>query len=90
MTDYFSGYKPGLDSPLSKAEVASSLSASPQGDHTFASLPRAINCSAEGTLVVDMGGATGISIHVVAGLNPYRVSKIYLSGSTVMTVVGMS
>jgi len=90
MADNFAGYNVGLESPLSKAEVATSLTASPQADHTFATLPRAINCSAEGTLVVDMGGATGISIHVVAGLNPYRISKVYLSGSTVMTVVGMS
>lgn len=85
MADTFQYTTVSLESPLVNA-AAADFSAT---DHTFATVPRALNCSAEGTLTVDIGSATSIAIHVVAGLNPYRVSKIYNTGSDAITVVGM-
>jgi hypothetical protein len=85
MADIFVAKYKELESPLTSGEAADFSAA----DYTFEQLPRALNCSAEGTLVVDMGALVQESIHVVAGLNPYRVHKIYNSGSTAMTVVGM-
>lgn len=90
MADKFAEFRKGLDSPLTTGEVAAYSSVtSPPTDHEFATLPRALNCSAAGVLKVDLGALTNQSITVVAGLNPYRVSKIYHTGSAAMTVVGM-
>lgn len=84
--DDFSENSVRLSSPLVNGETASFSST----DYSFIKLPRALNCSTAGTLRVNMGSnLISQSIYVVAGLNPYRVSKIYSSGSTAMDVVGM-
>jgi hypothetical protein len=85
MADKFAAYFKRMDDPLDSGEVVDYGSE----DHVFTQVPRALNCSAAGTLVVDMSGLTAQAIYVVAGLNPYRVTKIYSSGSDAMTVVGM-
>lgn len=84
MTNKFKRYMASMTGPLQNAEEADFSAA----DYEFQILPRALNCDADGTLVVDMGGET-VTIYVVAGLNPYRVEKIYASGSDAITVVGM-
>lgn len=78
-------YTSGVDSPLTTGEVAD-FSA---GNHDFTIRPRALNCSADGVLVVDMGDLVEQQITVVAGMNPYRVTRIYNAGSDALTVVGM-
>jgi hypothetical protein len=85
MSDAFGFDRPNLESPLTTGQLANFSS----GNYDFPILPRALNCSAAGTLVVDMGSLTNQAIAVVAGLNPYRVTRIYNSGSTAMAVVGM-
>ena len=84
MADNYGSHFKRMVDPLANGELADFGA----GAHTFANLPRALNCSAEGSLVVDMGTLEEQAIHVVAGLNPYRVSKIYAS-SDAITVVGM-
>lgn len=60
------------------------------GDFTFSSVPRYIKVDAVGVLVVDMlGVGTAITLPVVIGANYERITKIYQSGSDVMTVVGI-
>lgn len=59
------------------------------GDYTFTATPRYLKCSAFGILKVDAFGiGTSIDLPVVPGTNWERVTKIYQSGSTAMTVVG--
>jgi len=87
MADRFGGEPITLDSTYNSAEEADYSA----GDYTFLEVPRALNCSADGVLQVDMQGTgTDVPLYVVAGLNPYRVTKIYETGSAVMTVVGLS
>ena len=87
MADRFGGEPITLDSTYNSAEVADYSS----DDYTFTEVPRALNCSADGVLKVDMQGTgTDVAIYVVAGLNPYRATKIYNTGSASMTVVGLS
>ena len=85
MADNFGSHFTKMDDPLETGQLAN-FSA---GNYNFPIRPRALNCSAAGVLRVDMGALTNQAITVVAGLNPYRVTRIYNSGSTVMTVVGM-
>lgn len=86
MADIFKNAETRLDSPLKNA-VSASYDAST--NYVFEQLPRAINCSAEGTLRVTMGSATNIPIHVVPGLNPYRTSTIWSGSDSGVTVIGM-
>lgn len=85
MADIFKNYTVRLDSPLSDGEVVTNVSGS---DFTFDQLPRALNCSAEGTLIVSMGSLVSQSLYVQPGINPYRVIKTH-SGSADMTVIGL-
>jgi hypothetical protein len=86
MSNNLANYSSGLTGPGSKGEVADYSS----GNHTFSFVPRYIKCSASGILKVDLlRGGTNISLPVVPGVNPERVSKIYNVGSTAMTVVGI-
>ncbi len=50
---------------------------------------RGIHCSTAGTIKVDMvDGTSGITFTLVAGgVYPYRITKIYQSGSTMAGVV---
>ena len=87
MADNYSNYKGGLTGPGTKGEEAD-YSAT---DHTFAVTPRYLKCSGSGVLQVDLlEGGTNIALPVVPGVNPERVTKIYNSGSTAMTVTGIS
>lgn len=86
MGDRFKNYDTRLDSPLAVAENVTGSYA--EDGYTFTQLPRAVNCSEAGTLVVTMGSAVTSSIHVVAGLNPYRIKTIH-SGSSAGSIVGM-
>ena len=75
-----------LTLPGSRAEVADYSA----GNHNFSFTPRYLKCSDDGVLKVDMEkGGTNISLPVVAGVNPERVTRIYNTGSDVMTVVGI-
>jgi hypothetical protein len=86
MSNNLANYSSGLTGPGSKGEVADYSS----GNHTFSFVPRYIKCSASGILKVDLlRGGTNISLPVVPGVNPERVSRIYNVGSTAMTVVGI-
>jgi len=86
MADNLANYSSGLSGPGSKGEVADYSA----GDHEFTFVPRYLKCSASGILKVDLlRGGTNISLPVVPGVNPERVTKIYETGSTVMTVVGI-
>lgn len=86
MADKFGGQPYLLDSPGAYGEEADYSS----DNHTFATVPRYLKCSASGILKVDLLGAgTNISLPVVPGVNPERVTKIYNSGSTAMTVTGI-
>jgi hypothetical protein len=86
MADIFEGHLPRLESPLDSIELV------PVGytgsGYTFNQVPRAINCSEEGTLIVRMSNSVTASLYVNAGLNPYRVQQIY-SGSSAGTIVGL-
>ena len=79
-------YTTGVEGPLTTGEVADFALT----DYTFIDRPRALNCSAAGVLVVDLGDLVEEAITVTAGINPYRVTKIYTAGSDALTVVGMS
>jgi hypothetical protein len=86
MPNNLANYSSGLTGPGTKGEVANYSS----GDHTFTFVPRYLKCSASGILKVDLvRGGTNISLPVVPGVNPERVSKIYNVGSTQMTVTGL-
>jgi hypothetical protein len=86
MSNNLANYSTGLTGPGTKGEVANYSS----GDHTFTFVPRYLKCSASGILKVDLvRGGTNISLPVVPGVNPERVSKIYNVGSTQMTVTGL-
>lgn len=86
MADKFSNAHGGLTAPGTYAEVADYSS----GDHTFSTFPRYLKCSASGILKVDMlDGGTNVSLPVIPGVNPERVTKIYNVGSTQMTVTGI-
>lgn len=73
----------GMIDPGESAEVADLSS-----DYTFNADIRYFKAGRAGTLKVDMR-LTGesISIPVVQGVNPERISKIYISGDT-MSIVG--
>ena len=86
MTDIFEGHLPRLESPLDSMELVTG-SYSTDG-YTFTQVPRAINCSSEGTIIVRMANSVTASLYVNAGLNPYRVQQIY-SGSSAGTIVGL-
>jgi hypothetical protein len=86
MSNNLANYSTGLTGPGTKGEVANYSS----GDHTFTFVPRYLKCSASGILKVDLvRGGTNISLPVVPGVNPERVSKIYNVGSTQITVTGL-
>jgi hypothetical protein len=86
MSNNLANYSTGLTGPGTKGEVANYSSS----DHTFTFVPRYLKCSASGILKVDLvRGGTNISLPVVPGVNPERVSKIYNVGSTQMTVTGL-
>ena len=84
MADDFQNYVPGLESPGVEVERADFSTS----DHTFASTPRAIFCSADGSLKVDTPKVTGATIQVSKGINSFRVTKIYQVGSDALTVDG--
>ena len=86
MSDKFANSHGGLTAPGTYAEEADYTA----GNHTFATVPRYLKCSASGILKVDMlNGGVNVSLPVVPGVNPERVTKIYNSGSTAMTVTGL-
>jgi hypothetical protein len=86
MSNNLANYSTGLTGPGTKGEVANYSS----GDHTFTFVPRYLKCSASGILRVDLvRGGTNISLPVVPGVNPERVTRIYNVGSTQMTVTGL-
>jgi hypothetical protein len=86
MPNNLANYSSGLTGPGTKGEVANYSS----GDHTFTFVPRYLKCSASGILRVDLvRGGTNVALPVVPGVNPERVTKIYNSGSTAMTVIGL-
>jgi hypothetical protein len=86
MPNNLANYSSGLTGPGTKGEVANYSS----GDHTFTFVPRYLKCSASGILRVDLvRGGTNVTLPVVPGVNPERVTKIYNSGSTAMTVIGL-
>jgi hypothetical protein len=86
MADNLANYSSGLSGPGSKGEVADYSA----DDHEFTFVPRYLKCSASGILKVDLlRGGTNISLPVVPGVNPERVTKIYNVGSTAMTVTGL-
>lgn len=86
MSDLFANSKGGMSGPGTNAEVADYSA----DDHDFTHTTRYLKCSASGILKVDMaGGGTNISLPVVPGVNPERVTRIYNSGSTAMTVTGL-
>jgi hypothetical protein len=86
MSDRFGADRADLTTPGTRGEVADYSA----GNYTFTFVPRYLKCSASGILKVDMlNGGTNISLPVVPGVNPERVTKIYNSGSTAMTVTGL-
>jgi hypothetical protein len=86
MSNNLANYSTGLTGPGTKGEVANYSA----GDHTFSFVPRYLKCSASGILKVDLvRGGTNISLPVVPGVNPERVTRIYNVGSTAMTVTGL-
>jgi hypothetical protein len=86
MSDRFGAERVELTAPGSRGEVADYSA----GNHTFSFVPRYLKCSASGILKVDLlGGGTNIDLPVVPGVNPERVTRIYNSGSTAMTVTGL-
>ena len=86
MADIFNSYSKRLESPLDSVELVTG-SYSTDG-YVFNQIPRAINCSSEGTIIVRMANSVTASLYVNAGLNPYRVQQIY-SGSSAGTIVGL-
>jgi hypothetical protein len=86
MADIFNSYSKRLESPLDSIELVTG-SYSTDG-YVFNQIPRAINCSSEGTIIVQMANLVTASLYVNAGLNPYRVHEIY-SGSSAGTIVGL-
>ena len=86
MADIFEGHLPRLESPLNSIELVTGSYAT--DGYIFNQTPRAINCSAEGTLIVRLANSVTASLFVTPGLNPYRVEQIY-SGSSAGTIVGL-
>jgi hypothetical protein len=86
MSDRFGAERVDLLSPGTRGEVADFS----EDNYDFTFVPRYLKCSAAGILKVDLlGGGTNVSLPVVAGENRERVTKIYNSGSTEMTVMGL-
>jgi hypothetical protein len=87
MADRFGADRIGISDVFTHAEVADYSA----GNYDFTDTPRGLNCSLDGTIKVDMlGEGTDIALYVVAGFNPYRITRIYNEGSDAMTVVGLS
>jgi hypothetical protein len=86
MADVFKSYSKRLESPLDSMEIVTG-SYSTDG-YVFNQVPRAINCSSEGTVIVRMANSVTASLYVNVGLNPYRVQEIY-PGSSAGTIVGL-
>lgn len=86
-TDYFANARPGLVGPGENIEVANYAS----GNYDFVAEPRFIVSSGTGILKVDTaGGQTNVSLPVVPGVNPVRITRVYQSGSTAgLTIVGV-
>ena len=82
MADNFKGFNVGLESPGENHARPDFSSA----DATIPFTARYFKCSADGTLVVDMPGSTQTTIQVFKGYNVERITKIYNSGSTAITV----
>ena len=59
-------------------------------DYEFTNIPTALSCSGVGTLKVDfLDAGTNVNVFVLPGENKMRVTKIYNSGSSSITVTGM-
>jgi hypothetical protein len=87
MADRFGADRIGISDVFTHAELADYSA----GNYDFTEIPRGLNCSLDGTLRVDMVGlGENVPLYVVAGFNPYRITKIYNDGSTAMSVVGLS
>jgi hypothetical protein len=86
MADIFKTYSKRLESPLDSIEIVTGSYAT--DGYLFNQIPRAINCSEEGTLIIRLANSVTSSLFVNAGLNPYRVEQIY-SGSSAGTIVGL-
>jgi len=59
-------------------------------DHTFVNVPTALSCSGAGTLYVDfLNTGSNVPVYVLPGENKMRVTKIYNTGSSNISVTGL-
>jgi len=72
------GYLTGFRSPEASTHTAADFSPAAQVN--------AIHCSAAGSLAIDSGNGTNITVPVDAGWNPITLTQIYKVGSSVITV----
>ena len=75
--DPFKGYGNSLSGPIENIEPVT-----PNDVEDLEHFTRALNCSAAGTVRVDMiGVGTNVEATVVPGWNPMRVSRVYATGT---------
>lgn len=88
MSDEFSNYQAGLDSPASNAFDAYALKSDTVDLTTFT---RAIYTGSGGNIKVDMvGSGTVTFVSVPAGaVLPIRISRLYSTGTAATDVIGL-
>lgn len=83
MADPFESYADTLTGPAENAATVT-----PNDSTDLTTVTRALICDAAGTVTVDMlGTGTNIALPVVAGVNPYRVTRVYSTGTTGPSVI---
>lgn len=85
MANSFASYSQTTIGPASNAETVT-----PNDSTDLPNTPRALICGSAGTVTVDMDGmGSNIAIPVVAGPNPYIVTRVYATGTDVGTIIAV-
>lgn len=83
MTDIFSAYNSGLESPATHL-----VSVTPDDDNDLPAASRGINVAQTGSLRVTTVGDTTETVHIAAGVAfPLRVKRVWQSGTTATGIV---
>lgn len=82
MSDPYSRSVPGLESPAGNAALVT-----PSDADVFPISSRALILASAGNVRVDMVGVgTGVTLPLVAGFNPIRVTRVYATGTAANTI----
>jgi hypothetical protein len=87
MADDYGNALTGLDSPASYGETVDIGG----GDHDFTKTTRALYVGVAGNVKVDFAsGGTAITLTALAnGWHPIRITKVYQTGTTATSMVGV-